>query len=129
MKGLTTSQEQNLSKFIVPLHVLRPAPALIYVHVHVHSYSLWLVMTSELKGLMKKSSQGENGRKFVSSSTIMCIDFVVMICIIGMICIRTERVNERNYNSVYLLGRKLNSTKNCKSTVTMIMSLTSSCIV
>ena len=32
-------------------------------------------------------------------------------------CIRTERVN---YNSVYLLGRKLISIQNCKSIVAMV---------
>ena len=41
-------------------HVLQPAPVPMYVHVHVHSYglnSLWLgLITSELKGLTKKSS-------------------------------------------------------------------------
>ena len=42
--------------FTVALHVLQPAPVLI--HVHLRS---WLgLMTSELKGLTKKSSQGEN---------------------------------------------------------------------
>ena len=74
------------------LHVLQPAPVLI--HVHLRS---WLgLMTSEPKGLTKKSSQGENlflCNKFISSS----IDFVAMTCII-MYCrsdmhIRTERVN------------------------------------
>ena len=67
-KGLMyNSQEQNLFNFTVPLHVLQPAPVLI--HVHLHS---WLgLMTSEPKGLMKKSSQGENlflCNKFISSS-------------------------------------------------------------
>ena len=62
---------------------------------------------------------------------MMCIDFVVTTCIVGLICIRTERVN---YNSVYLLGRKLNSMQKCKSTVIMVFecyffTLTSSCIV
>ena len=88
-----TSQEQNLFNFTVTLHVLQPAPILI--HVHLHS---WLgLMTSELKGLTKKSYQGENFflcNKFISSS----INFVAMTCII-MYCridmhIRTERVNE-----------------------------------
>ena len=51
-----TSQEQNLFNFTVPLHVLQPAPVLM--HVHLHS---WLgLMTSEMKGLMKKSYQAEN---------------------------------------------------------------------
>ena len=48
----------------------------------------------------------------------MCIDFVVMTCIVGLICIRTEGVN---YSSVYILGRKLNSMQNCKSIVTMVL--------
>ena len=44
-----------------------------YVHVHLHS---WLgLMTSEPKGLTKKSSQGENlfpCNKFISSCILMC---------------------------------------------------------
>ena len=54
-------------------------------------YSSWLgLMTSELKGLTKKSTQGENFlflcNKFISSCVIMCIDFVAVTCII-MYCI------------------------------------------
>ena len=57
-------------------------------------------MTSEPKGLTKKSSQGENlflCNKFISSCIIMCIDFVAVTCII-MYC-RTDM-----HHSVYLLG-------------------------
>ena len=73
MKQYYTSQEQNLFNFTVALHVLQPAPVLI--HVHLRS---WLgLMTSELKGLTKKSSQGENlflCNKFISSSiNVYCI--------------------------------------------------------
>ena len=59
------------------------------IHVCLHS---WLgLMTSHPKGLTKKSSQGENlfpCNKFISSSIIMCNDFVAMTCII-MYC-RTD---------------------------------------
>ena len=94
VKDKYTSQEQNLFNFTVPLHVLQQAPVLI--HVHLHS---WLgLMTSEPKGLMTKSSQGENlfpCNKFTSSSILIL--YVAMTCII-MYCrsdmhIRTERVN------------------------------------
>ena len=94
MNNYYTSQEQNLFNFTVALHVLQPAPVLILVHLHS-----WLgLMTSELKGLMKKSSQGETYYATNSSAPVlMCIDFVAMTCII-MYCrtdvhIRTERVN------------------------------------
>ena len=63
-----------------------PPIAIPYIHsttvlcdVHLHS---WLgLMTSEPKGLTKKSSQGENlfpCNKFISSCITMCIDFVAI---------------------------------------------------
>ena len=72
-----TSQELNLFNFIVPPHVLRPAP------VHTCTLTCLGLITSEPKGLTTKSSQGENVfpcNKFISSCIIMCIDFVAMTC-------------------------------------------------
>ena len=84
-----TSQERNLFNFIVPPHVLQPAP--------VHACTLTQLVRTEPKGLTKKSSQGENlfpCNKFISSCIIMCIELCPAICcIVGLICIRTERVN------------------------------------
>ena len=57
----------------------------IYIHMHVHLHSWLGLMTSEPKGLTKKSSQGENlfpCNKFISSCITMCIHFVAMTCII-----------------------------------------------
>ena len=93
--GLVNIRSKGLTKHLyfpgakVPLHVLRPASVLIYIHIHLHS---WLgLMTTEPKGLMKNSSQGENlflCNKFIRSCIIMCIDFVAVTCII-MYC-RTD---------------------------------------
>ena len=73
--------------FTVPLHVLQPAPVLM----HVHLPSCLGLMTSEPKGLTKKSYRAENLHVFLSSAPVlMCIDFVAMTCIImycRLICI------------------------------------------
>ena len=65
----------------IQLHCSTACASTSTIHVHLHS---WLgLITSEPKGLTKKSSQGENlfpCNKFISSCIIMCIDFVAMTC-------------------------------------------------
>ena len=70
-------------------------------------------MTSELKGLTKEILPG---RKLISMQQIhqLCTDFVAVTC-----NCRTD-MHQGNYNSVYFLGRKLNSMQSCKSIVTMV---------
>ena len=92
----------------------------LYIHVHLHS---WLgLMTSEPKGLTKKSSQGENlfpCNKFISSWIVMCIGYdLIYIVLLDWYASKLKGEIIIQYTSS---GESLiNSMQKCKSIVPMV---------